>query len=287
MKKIIALVLATIICAAALFSCAKGELKKKDILDDNGNKVATGYYDGDKLVREEKVDSNGELTQKKEYNKDGNVEKVENYNLGILFTVEEYEYEKKEGEYSKNTVTYNNKGDVVSNKETKYKDSRPVEEIITGPASEDGVASVVERTNYTYNDDGTVLLVVTSDAKKIKETVLDKNDKTIYVHEFKEGSSVKSYYEKDRVTVSETYNVDGNLVIKTENEFNDEGVLSGTKSYNAKGELRDYSKYVYNEDGKLLGIHKYNADDTINSTIVYDENGSATIHDGVYLPLGE
>ncbi len=285
MKKIIALALAAITCASMLFACGKAELEKKDILDDKGNKVATGYYDGDKLVREEKTDSNGDLTQKKEYNKDGNVEKVENYNLGILFTVEEYEYAKKDGEYTKNTVTYNNKGKVVSNKETKYKDSRPVEEINTIPTAEEGVSNV-EKCKYTYKEDGTVLLVITSNDKKIRETLLDKDENKIYDHEFSEESSVKSYYKDERVVKAETFNSSGKIILTVENEYDEDGVLSGTKNYNAKGELRDYSKYVY-KDGKLLGIYKYNADDTINCTIAYDENGKATIHKGTYIQLGE
>lgn len=286
MKKIIALVLAGIICALALFSCAKGELKEKDILDKDGNKIATGFYDGDRLVREEKTDSNGDLSQKTEYNKDGKVEKVESYTLGILFSEEEYKYEKEDGKYSKTTVTYNNKGDVVSNKETKYKDSLPVEEIKTTPTSDKDV-SYVERTAYTYNEDGTILLSTTSDGKKINEKLLDKDGNVVYVFEFSEESSVKTFYNKKNVILkTETYNKDNKLVVTIENEYDSNGKQTGSKTYNSKGELRDYSVYVYGSD-RLLGIYKYNADDTIKYTIAYDSNGKATVYEGAYMPLGK
>ena len=287
MKKIIALIRTAIIAAAALFACAKEELAKKDILDDNGNKVATGYYDGDKLVREEKEDSKGNLTQKTEYGEDGKVEKVESYTLGTLFEVEEYKYGKEEGKYTKNTVTYNNKGKVVSNKETKYENGLPKEEL-SFALSEDGKeTSEIDKTTYTYNEDGTVLVKVTADKKTVRESLLDKKGDAVYVYEVGDKSSVKTYYEKKLVSKVETYNKGGDLVNRTENEYNEDGAVKTSKSYNAKGELRSYSVYVYNAEGKLLGIYKYNADKTIQSTVAYDENGKATIHEGVFFPLGE
>ncbi|MBE6587468.1 MAG: hypothetical protein E7647_03525 [Ruminococcaceae bacterium] len=285
MKKFFIMTLAAIMCAVMLFSCAKPEPVAKDIVDDDGKTVGVGYYDGDKLVREEKFDSNGKIAKRTEYDKDGRVEKVENYTGEKLMSEESYTYEKEEGSYSKKVTVFTNKGVTVSVKEIKYKDSLPVEEINTIPSSEEGVSNV-ERGTYKYLDDGSVLLTITSDAKQIRETLTDKKGNVVYDHEFNDKGSEKSYYnENNAVAKKESYDAEGKLTFTVENQYDEKGVISGSKTYDAKGTLMSSSVYVY-KDSKLLGIYNYFGDGTIKNTVQYDENGKATIHNGTYVPLG-
>lgn len=282
MKKI-ALVLVLVMCAILMFSC--GEPEARDIVDADGNVVAVGYYDGEKLLYEEKTDSNGDLAKKTTYDDEGRVEKVEDYDFGKLSSESVYAYTDNAANYSISTTTFNNKGTAVLEEEVKYENDRPVSK--TSTVANKGEGTAVENTTYTYNDeDGTVLESVSSNGIKLRETMSDGNGVTIYELEISDdGSSTKSFYDQGTVvSKKETYNADGNLVVTIINEYNGDGVLIGSKTYNADGSLKDYSVYVF-EGSTLKGIYKYNANDTINCTIVYDENGKATIHNGEYIVI--
>ena len=279
MKKI-AVILALIMCALPLVAC--GDPEARDILDADGNAVATGYYKGDKLICEEVLDNNGDITKKTDYDSKGRVEKVVTYNLNVLYLEEEYTYTKEEGNYTCKATRYNNKGETVTVTETVYEGAKPVTETVTTTL---GGNTDVQVCDMKYNEDGTVLLTITSNEKKIKETLEDGNGVAIYDHDFKDdGSSVKTFYNEDKLSAKvETYSTEGKLVNTKVNTYKD-GITERTDNYDADGKLTSYSIYVYNGT-KLKAIYKYNADGTIQSSAIYDENGKATIHSGVYMPL--
>lgn len=282
MKKI-ALVLVLVMCALLMFSC--GEPEARDIVDADGNVVAKGYYDGEKLLYEEKTDSNGDLEKKTTYDDEGRVAKVEEYLLGKLSSESVYTYTDNAANYSISITSFNNKGTAVLEEEIKYENDRPVSK--TGTVANKGEGAAVEQTTYTYNDeDGTVVESVSSNGIKIREIMSDGNGVTIYEIKISDdGSSTKTFYDQGTlVAKKETYNAEGKLVVTIVNEYNADGILVGSKTYMADGSLKDYSVYVF-EGSTLKGIYKYNANDTINCTIVYDENGKATIHDGQYVVI--
>ena len=281
MKKI-AIILALLMCASVLFACSK--TVAKDILDDDGKAIATGYYDGDKLLYSEKVDDRGDLSQKTTYGDDGSIEKVENYFLGNLKDETVYSYTDKEGDYTENVTSYTAQGVKLSVTEREYKDGNVVKETVKTGLKDDKEESV-DVSNFTYNEDGTVLEVVTTNKEKSRETLRAEDGSVIYDMEITEsGSSIKTFYENDRISKIENYTKEGKLLITIVNAYTEDGRIESTKSYNADGELKDYSNFVYDGD-TLLGIHKYYADGTIQSTIEYDEDGNATVHNGIYVGL--
>ena len=281
MKKI-ALILVLVMCCAMLFSC--GEPEARDILDADGNVVAVGYYDGDKLLYEEKSDTKGNLAQKTTYDDDGRVEKVEDYAIGFLSGETEYTYTDTDGSYTVVSTTYDNQGEVRLVTETTYENDVPVSQTSTVPVA-DGESSVEEST-FTYNDDGSVLEIIMSGDRKIREILTDGNGVVIYDHEFFEtGASAKTFYNADSVIIKiENFTAEGELLVTIVNEYDDDGVLKKTYSYDKDSQLKDYSEYIY-ENGTLLAIYKYNSNNTINTSIIYDENGKATIYEGQYVPL--
>ena len=282
MKKI-SLILILVICCALLFSCG-GKPEARDILDADGNVVAVGYYDGDKLLYEEKSDTNGNLSQKTTYDDEGRVEKVEDYAIGFLSGETEYTYTDDEGSYTVVSTTYDNKGEVKMVTETVYENDVPVNQTSTVPVA-DGSSSVEEST-FSYNEDGSVLEIIMSGDKKVREILTDGNGVVIYDHEFFDtGASAKTFYDAGSViTKIENYTAEGELLITIVNEYDDKGTLKKTYSYDKDNQLKDYSEYIY-ENGKLLAIYKYIANNTINTSIIYDENGKATIYEGEYVLL--
>ncbi|MBQ2730376.1 MAG: hypothetical protein IJF69_06335 [Clostridia bacterium] len=280
MKKT-ALILALLMCAVSLFAC--GGPEAKDILDDNGKAVATGYYDGDKLLYEEKVDDRGDVSQKTTYDDDGNIEKVENFFLGEIKDETVYTYEEKEGNYSEKTTSYSAQGVKVSVTDRKYEGGKLMTETVKTELAGDKVS--VDVSKFTYNDDGTVLEILTTDKDKVRETLTSENGDVIYALEISDtGSAVKTFYENKRISKIENYTADGKLLITITNEYDESGKIVKSQSFNKDNELKDYSVYVYDGEN-LLGIHKYYADGTIHSTIQYDETGKATIHNGMYVDL--
>ena len=281
MKKF-AFALALITCVMTLASCS--DPKPRDILDADGNAIATGYYDGDVLVYEEKLDSNGNLSKKTTYDDSERVEKEENYTFNVLSNVVEYEYTEKDDEYTKKTVLYNNKGTIVSVTELKYENGVPTKETVT-VGTGDKVSDVTECT-YVYNEDKTVTKTYTSNGKKIREVLEDGNGVVIYDHEIAEdGSSVKTFYEMGKVISKvENYTKEGKLLITIKNIYDEKGTITRSESYDANNALKDYSEYVY-VDGSLKALYKYHADGSIHTSIIYDENGKATIHTGKYVPV--
>lgn len=282
MKKL-SLILALIMCALVLFSC--GDPKPRDIKDEDGKAIATGYYDGDKLVYEEKVDSNGDVSKRTTYDDKERIEKIEEYSLKKLQLEAVYTYTDTEGKYTVNTTRFNNKGIVVLVSETKYEDSRPVSETRTTSSSPESDPAA-EKSTYKYEDDGSVIETITSGDAKIREVKTDKNDNLIYDREYSNaGSSVKTFYnDKKQISKIENYSADGKLVVTVTNIYNDDGTLTKTESYASDGQLKDYSNYIY-KDGSLVAIYRYNADGTINSTILYDSEGKATVHSGTYVSI--
>lgn len=282
MKKI-SLILALIMCALVLFSC--GEPKPRDIKDDDGKAIATGYYDGDKLVYEEKVDSNGDVSKRTTYDDKERVEKIEEYSLKKLQLESVYTYTDTEGKYTVKTTKFNNKGVVVLVSETKYEDSRPVSETRTVSSSSESDPAA-EKSTYKYEKDGSVIETITSGDTKVREVMTDKDGKLVYDREYSNtGTSVKTFYDdKKQISKIENYNAEGNLIVTVTNIRDENGVLTKTESYAGNGQLKDYSNYVY-KDGSLVAIYKYYADGTIQSTILYDSEGKATVHSGVYMPI--
>ncbi len=280
MKKI-SLILILVICCALLFSC-KGEPEARDITDADGNVVAVGYYDGDTLLYEEKSDSNGNLAKKTSYDKDGNVKKVENYAVGFLAEEVEYAYGDSDDNYTEKSTVYNNKGVVTRVVETNYENGVAVSSTTTVPLA-NGDSNVQEST-FTYNEDGTVLEVITSDGNKIRETLGDGNGVLIYDHEFFDtGASAKTFYDMGEiVTKVENYTAKGDLLVTIVNTYDEEGTLIKTHTYDKDSNLKEYSEYVY-YGGSLAAIYKYNANNTIHSSILYDEEGKATIYEGQYV----
>lgn len=280
MKKI-SLILILVICCALLFSC--GKPKARDITDADGNVVAVGYYDGDKLLYEEKSDSNGNLAEKTTYDDDGRVEKVENYAVGFLAEEVEYEYDSEENYVEVSTV-YNNKGVVTNVTETNYENGLPVSSTTTVPL-ENG-ESDVQQSTFTYNDDGTVLEVITSGDNKIRETLTDGNGVIIYDHEFFDtGASAKTFYTEAGVVLKvENYTAEGELLVTIVNTYDEDGTLIKTHSYDKDSVLKEYSDFVY-VDGSLRAVYKYNANGTIHTSVIYDEQGKATIYEGKYIPI--
>ncbi|MBQ4066112.1 MAG: hypothetical protein IJD22_00580 [Clostridia bacterium] len=293
MKKIISVLLLAVLCAS-LFSCAAPEPVAMDILDGDGNAVATGYYDEDgKLLYEEKVNSKGEVIKKTTYDSEGRVEKVEEFMNGSVSGETVYTYGDSAGYYSTKQTVFNNKGVVVNVKESVYEQDLIVSQKRTFAVS-DGVNDV-EDSYFSYNDDGTVLETVNSNGRKVREKLTDGNGVLLTDHDFSsEESSFKTYYnEGDKIAKTDTYNAAGELVISLVYTYDENGKTVMTESYNKAGTRMDYSKYVYEND-KIRAIYKYNDEDglvgadeidTINSTIMYDDEGKATVHKGVYVPI--
>ncbi len=280
MKKI-AFILALVLCCGMLFSC--GDPKAKDILDDDGNVVAVGYYKGNKLVYKEETNDKGDLEARTTYDDDGKVEKLEKYAGGKLKSESVYEYGDKKGNYTEKRSNFSH-GVVISVTEDKYENGRIVlSETVVSKGGDEAKSDI---SKYTYDDEkGTVKEELFSGETKVKEVLTDKDGKVVYTLEINEGiNSVKTYYEDKKITKVENYNKKGDLLISIVNEYDSEGTIKGSKTYNANGELREYSNYVY-KDGVLLGMHRYNPDGTISSTIEYDSNGKATIHDGIFIDL--
>ncbi len=280
MKKI-SLILILVICCALLFSC-KGDPEARDILDADGNVVAVGYYDGDTLLYEEKSDSNGNLAQKTTYDKDGKVEKVEDYAVGFLAAEKEYTYGDDDGSYVEKNTVYNNKGVVTKIVETSFENGVSVSSTTTTPLANG--ESTVEESTFTHNEDGTVLEEITSDGNKVRETLEDGNGVLIYDHEFFDtGASAKTFYEAGSVVIKvENYTAEGELLVTIVNTYDEEGTLIKTHSYDKDSNLKEYSEYVYS-GGKLLAIYKYHANGSIHTSIIYDENGKAEIYEGQYV----
>ena len=282
MKKI-AFILALLTCCAVLFSC--GEPEGREIFDADGNAVATGYYDGDVLLYEEVLDSNEDLSKRTTYDDEGRVEMVEDYTLGKKYSESVYSYTEDAGNYSVSETVFNNKGVVVSVTETKYEGDRAVTK--TRTSSTTGEAHDVQVSDFVYNEDGTVLEKISSNGTDVREVLTDGNGVLLTDREFNNnGASTKTFYEAGKVvTKIENFNDNGELVVTVVNEYDENGVHTGSKSYNAAGELKDYSEYVYN-GSKLVAIYKYYANGSIHSTITYDEEGKATIHTGKYVYVG-
>lgn len=284
MKKL-ALIFALLLVSLALFSCSSYKLVAKDAKDSDGNAV-TGYYDkNDTLIYEEKLDSDGKVAKKTSYDYSGRVEKIEEFHKGNKSAESVFTYE-EDDKYTKTQTVYNNKGEQVSVKETKFEKGLPVSEKNTVNVK-NGDPSVQEST-FTYNDDGSVLEIIKSGDKKIREVLTSKDENVLWDCEYAEaGTSIKTHYNEDGIAAkTESYNKDGALVMYVVNEYNDNKKITGSKTYDGTDAIKSYSTYVYDEAGeKLRAIYRYNADGTINSTITYDENGKSTIHSGTLVPL--
>lgn len=269
-----------LICALLMCSCNKAVTK--DILDADGNAVATGYYDGDKLIYEEKTDDSGAVVEKTEYDEAGRVSKVMTYRGSNVSSEDVYAYGENDGDYTLTSTKYNTKGIVSTKRVTTYENALPVKEVVGFSDNEaDNTVST-----YKYNEDGTVLLEIVSGGNKIREVLEDGNGGVLYDHEYSNlGTSTKTYYGEGKTIIKiESFNKDGKLVYVMKHEYDDEGKVKKSTTTDADGNLKDYSEYVY-VGKKLKGIHKYNANGTIHSTIVYDENGKATIHKGQYVDV--
>ena len=279
MKKII-FAIACLICAVLMCSCNKAVAK--DILDADGNAVATGYYDGDVLLYEEKADKDGAIIEKTEYDEDGRAVKVTKYRNGNVSSEEVYAYGKNDGEYTLTETKYNTKGIASAKKVITYEKALPVKEVVG--LSENEADNQVN--TYKYNEDGTVLREMFSGETKMREVLDDGNGVVIYDHEINnDGVATRTYYiAGEDVDKIESYNKDGKIIYSMSYEYDAEGKVVKTTTTDAKGNVKDYSEYVYL--GKtLMGIHKYNANGTIHSTVSYDENGKATVHKGKYVDV--
>lgn len=283
MKKI-SLILILVICCALLFSC-KSKPEARDILDADGNVVAVGYYDGDTLLYEEQTDENGTLEKKTVYDDNGKVEKVENYAVGFLSEEVVYEYGDTDDNFVEKNTVYNNKGTVTKVVETKYENGVAVSSTTTTPVTNG--EPIVEGSTFVYNEDGTVLEIITSNGKKIRETLTDGNGVVIYDHEFFDsGASAKTFYDMGKVvTKVENYTAKGELLVTIVNIYNEEGTLVKTESYDKDGNLKEYSDFIYVEDS-LAAVYKYTVDGVIHTSVIYDEEGKASIFEGEYVPLG-
>ena len=281
MKKII-LVIACLICAVLMCSCNRAVTK--DILDADGNAVATGHYEGDRLVYEEKADDRGDVVEKTEYDESGRAFKVTKFRNGTIAYEDEYAYGDSEGNYTLTAIVYNVKGEASNKTVITYENAIPVKEVAGLSENED--EKLV--TTYKYNEDGTVLKEITSAGVKVREVLDDGNGVIIYDHEVNsDGAATRTYYiAGEDIEKIESYNKEGKLVYSMAYEYNDDGKVKKTVTTNANGDVKDYSEYTY-VDGKLAAIHKYNANKTINSTVTYDENGKATVHKGQYIGVNK
>lgn len=281
MKKILSALLITI-CALFLFSCSVN-LTARPITDADGNAVATGYYDGrDRLVYEEQTDKEGNLIKKTSYDKDGNVTLIEEFEGGKKKLETAYSYEKAEGNYTMTVTSFDNKEVRVSVKETVYKNALPAENTFT-LLSAQGEYINVEKSTYSYNKDGSVLTVITSNNKKIRETLDDGNGVVIYDLEiFENGESEKIYYnENGHVIKSDSYDKNGKLKEYTVTAYNDKEKIIRTETYDAKNAVLSYSVYQYKPDGITLEkIQSYDASGNVIGTITYDEKGNPVYDPG-------
>ena len=212
--------------------------------DENGNTTTRFLDENKKLVKDSVTNSNGD-TVETEYEEDGQTPstKVSTENDTGNTTVVNYE----KGKPAQEVVTDNTKNSVST---TVYEDGKPkiktVElgettvsnytideqgnERLESKVENKGIEAKEKRTDYTYNDDGTV-------TANIKEAGKDT------VQQIKDGKVQSEVITEENKTTTRTYNEDGSgtEIIEESNgntlttQFNSEGYkLSQTKTVNGK-----------------------------------------------------
>lgn len=278
MKKIIAIVCA-LACALCFFSCKEKKDDVKETVKDikeNEKVVGKGYYEGEKLVREEFVDDADEVVKKVFYSDDEKVEKEEEFFSGSLKSDTAYTYG-EDGKYTTKKNNYNKAGEVKSVVDSEFADGKLTKET-KSTLDKDGKATVTEENHYKYNEDGTVTKSQKEDGKTVKDTVSDAEGKDLYTVDYLENGTKQKKYLNDKGKVDKIENIskDDAVMRTVENLFDEYGQPTGYREYDENGYLDYYGEYKY-VDKKLTGIIVYDADGEVVRTVTYDENGKAEI----------
>lgn len=157
------------------------------------------------------------------------------------------------------------------------------------------VGQLVNRIEYTYNEDGNLFSQICYDSKKNTLwkiiSSFDENGVKAEDCEYddKDNLTGKTVYKNvDSNPTEETYyNSTGELVWKKIYKYSDANQLEESFSYSADGQLDIRRKHKYDKFGKLLEtasfdasdkiisneVFSYNDDDTINEYAIYGEDG--------------
>lgn len=252
MKKTLALILCAIL-ALSLVSCGNNTPEpagRTEDIKDGDRVIGKSYYENDQLVKEEFTDENGEISEYREYDN------------GTLARTGKNEYGEK-GDLVSSTVSTMN-GDKVAKEEISF--------------YTDGRVSGVRTTDFTYNDDGSVVEAVSKDGQKTSEVMRDAGGNRVYSSTYSESGCIKTTYDGENVSKSESFDKNGELKGYSVMQNDANGKAMGSETFNADGKLLMRSVYEY-ENGKPAKILMYNADGTLYQTGVYDEQGKLTLYD--------
>lgn len=149
------------------------------------------------------------------------------------------------------------------------------------------IGQIVNRVEYTYNDDGNLFSQICYDGKENALwkiiTSFDENGIKSEDCEYdgKDNLTGKSVYKNEGSNpVEETYyNSKGELIWKNIYKYSDANQLEETFSYFANGQLDVRCKHKYDKFGKILEITSFDASDKITSNEVFSYNDDDTINE--------
>lgn len=232
-----------------LCSC-RDKNRTEDILDGD-RVVGKSYYEDDRLVKEEYTDTDGRVSEYRQFGESGSMEE-------------------------KGTNKYNSDGSLMSAEVASYDGDKVVKKTTT--LYSDGKASKVKNVKYSYNSDGSVLEVSTADGKNESEILRDADGNKLYSTAFDDNGSVKTTYgDGNNIVRSETFDRDGNSVGYTEMQYDENGRAVGSATYKGDGTLVMTSVFEYAENGSKSKILMYDAEGKLYQTGTYDADGKLTL----------